>query len=114
MLIGVTALGLSDHLATPVGDHMSGVEIHAQLLENLVEGSLLSRPRFVRWIEIVWLLAGGLLLIVLVPRLPARASAGLLAVLVAAMAGFGLLLYLRVGVLLDAATPPWPSPSCSP
>jgi hypothetical protein len=43
VLIGVTALGLSDHLATPVGDHMSGVEIHAQFLENLVEGSLLSR-----------------------------------------------------------------------
>jgi serine phosphatase RsbU (regulator of sigma subunit)/CHASE2 domain-containing sensor protein len=105
VLIGVTALGLSDHLATPVGDHMSGVEVHAQFLENLVEGSLLSRPRFVRWIEISWLLAGGLLLIVLVPRLPARASVGLLAVLIVAMAGFGLLLYLRMGVLLDAATP---------
>jgi CHASE2 domain-containing sensor protein len=105
VLIGVTALGLSDHLATPVGDHMSGVEVHAQFLENLVEGSLLSRPRFVRWIEIGWLLAGGLLLIVLVPRLPARASVGLLAVLIVAMAGFGLVLYLRMGVLLDAATP---------
>ena len=105
VLIGVTALGLADYLATPVGDQMSGVEVHAQFLENLVEGSLLSRPRFVRWIEIGWLLAGGLLLIVLVPRLSARASVGLLAVLVAAMAGLGLLLYLRMGVLLDAATP---------
>jgi serine phosphatase RsbU (regulator of sigma subunit) len=105
VLIGVTALGLSDHLATPVGDHMSGVEVHAQLIENLVEGSLLSRPRFVRWIEIGWLLVGGLLLIALVPRLPARASVAVLAVLVAAMAGLGLLLYLRMSVLLDAATP---------
>jgi adenylate cyclase len=105
VLIGVTALGLSDHLATPVGDHMSGVEVHAQLIENLVEGSLLSRPQFVRWIEIGWLLVGGLLLIVLVPRLPARASVALLAVLVAPMAGLGLLLYLRMSVLLDAATP---------
>jgi adenylate cyclase len=105
VLIGVTAFGLADYLATPVGDQMSGVEVHAQFLENLVEGSLLSRPRFVRWIEIGWLLAGGLLLIVLVPRLSARASVGLLAVLVAAMAGLGLLLYLRMGVLLDAATP---------
>jgi serine phosphatase RsbU (regulator of sigma subunit)/CHASE2 domain-containing sensor protein len=105
VLIGVTALGLSDHLATPVGDHMSGVEIHAQFLENVVEGSLLSRPRFVRWIEIGWLVAGGLLLIVLVPRLSARASVGILAILVGAMAGLGLLLYLRMDVLLDAATP---------
>jgi adenylate cyclase len=105
VLIGVTALGLSDHLATPVGDHMSGVEVHAQLLENLVEGSLLSRPRAVRWIEIGWLLGGGLLLILLVPRLPARASAALLVGLIGALAGLGLLLYLRAGVLLDAATP---------
>ena len=105
VLIGVTALGLSDHLATPVGDHMAGVEVHAQLLENIVEGSLLSRPRFVGWIEIGWLLVGGLLLIGLVPRLPARASVGVLAALVAALAGFGLLLYLRMGVLLDVAVP---------
>jgi adenylate cyclase len=105
VLIGVTALGLSDHLATPVGDPMSGVEIHAQFIENLVEGSLLSRPWFVRWIEIGWLLVGGLLLIVLVPRLPARGSLGLLTALVAAMVGLGLLLYLRLSVLLDAATP---------
>jgi serine phosphatase RsbU (regulator of sigma subunit)/CHASE2 domain-containing sensor protein len=105
VLIGVTALGLSDHLSTPVGDHMAGVEVHAQLLENIVEGSLLSRPRFVRWVEIGWLLVGGLFLIVLVPRLPARASVGVLGALVAAMAGFGLLLYLRMGVLLDVAVP---------
>ncbi len=105
VLIGVTALGLSDHLATPVGDHMSGVEVHAQLLENLVEGSLLSRPRFIQWIELGWVLVGGLLLIVLVPRLPARASVGLLAILVVTTAGTGFLLFLRPRVLLDAATP---------
>lgn len=105
VLIGVTALGLSDHLATPVGDPMAGVEVHAQLLENIVEGSLLSRPRFVRWIEIGWLLVGGLLLIVLVPVSPARVSVGVLAVLVVAMAAVGLLLYLRMSVLLDVAVP---------
>jgi serine phosphatase RsbU (regulator of sigma subunit)/CHASE2 domain-containing sensor protein len=105
VLIGVTALGLSDHLATPVGDHMSGVEIHAQLIENLVEGSLLSRPRFARWIEIGGLLVGGLLLIVLIPWMSARLSLGLLAALLVVMAGLGLLLYLRMGVLLDAANP---------
>ena len=105
VLIGVAALGLSGQLATPVGDHMAGVEVHAQLLENLVDGSLLTRPRFVRWIEIGSLLVGGLLLIALVPRLPARGSAGLLAALIAAMTGLGFLLYLRASVLLDAATP---------
>jgi len=105
VLIGVIALGLADYLATPVADRMSGVEIHAQLLENMVEGSLLSRPRLVQWIEVGALLIGGLLLIVLVPRLPARVSAALWAGVIAAVAGLGLILYFRSGVLLDAATP---------
>jgi CHASE2 domain-containing sensor protein len=43
VLIGVTALGLSDYQATPVVDRMPGVEIHAQLLENIFDADLLSR-----------------------------------------------------------------------
>jgi CHASE2 domain-containing sensor protein len=105
VLIGVTALGLADYQATPVADRMSGVEIHAQFLENLVEGSLLSRPWFVRWLEIAVLLAGGVLLIALVPRLPARASAALWAGVIVVVAGLGVLLFLRGSVLLDVATP---------
>src|SRR5437867_3956488 len=45
VLIGVTALGLSDYQATPAADRMSGVEIHAQLLENMFDTDLLTRPR---------------------------------------------------------------------
>jgi serine phosphatase RsbU (regulator of sigma subunit)/CHASE2 domain-containing sensor protein len=105
VLIGVTALGLSGRLATPVGDHMTGVEVHAQILENLVDGSVLTRPWFVRWIETGALLLGGLLLIALVPRLPARGSVALLVALVVAVSGLGLLLYLNQSVLLDAVIP---------
>jgi serine phosphatase RsbU (regulator of sigma subunit)/CHASE2 domain-containing sensor protein len=105
VLIGVTALGLADYQATPVADRMSGVEIHAQVLENMVEGSLLSRPPLVRWAEVGMLLIAGLLLIVLVPRLPARVSVALWAGVIAVVAGLGLILYLRSGVLLDVVTP---------
>ena len=44
VLVGVTALGLSDYQATPVGDRMPGVEIHAQAPGGLFDGTLLSRP----------------------------------------------------------------------
>ena len=43
VLVGVTALGLGDYHATPVSTPMSGVEIHAQLLENIFDADLLSR-----------------------------------------------------------------------
>jgi adenylate cyclase len=105
VLIGATALGLSDYQATPVADRMAGIEIHAQLLEGVVEGTLLTRPVLVRWIEVGLLAAGGLLLVSEVPRRRARTSVGLLLLLLAGLPALGFVLYLARGILLDAATP---------
>lgn len=105
VLIGVTALGLSDYQATPVADRMAGVEIHAQFLEAVVDGALLSRPPLARWIEIGLLVAGGLLVVLAVPLLRARTSLALIVLLVAAILALGFVLYARRGILLDAATP---------
>jgi CHASE2 domain-containing sensor protein/serine phosphatase RsbU (regulator of sigma subunit) len=105
VLIGVTALGLSDYQATPVADRMAGVEIHAQFLEAVVDGALLSRPPLAHWFEIGVLVAGGLLLVIAVPRLRAGTSVTLILLLVAAVLAVGFLLYIRRGILLDAATP---------
>jgi len=44
VLIGVTGLGLLEYQSTPVGERMPGSEIHAQLLENLYDNTLLRRP----------------------------------------------------------------------
>ena len=44
VLIGVTGLGLLDYQNTPVGERMPGSEIHAQLVENLFDQTLLRRP----------------------------------------------------------------------
>jgi adenylate cyclase len=105
VLIGVTALGLSDYQATPVADRMAGVEIHAQLLENIFDTDLLSRPRAVVWAEAGLLLAGGLLLILIMPRSSALASVATYGLMVVAIATAGALLYLKSGILFDAAFP---------
>ena len=105
VLIGVTALGLSDYQATPVAERMSGVEIHAQLLESIFDGDLLSRPRAAAWAEAGVLIAAGLLLVLVVPRLPARTSVALFVLVIGAMGAGGFLLYLHRGVLFDAALP---------
>src|SRR5262249_35842705 len=44
VLLGTTALAISDRHATPLGDRRSGVEIHAQLLQNILDGDVLDRP----------------------------------------------------------------------
>jgi len=105
VLIGVTALGLSDYQATPVTERMSGVEIHAQLLESIFDGDLLSRPRAAAWTEAAVLLVAGIGLVLLVPRLAVRTSAGAFALLIGLMWAGGFLAYLRRGLLFDAALP---------
>ena len=105
VLIGVTALGLSDYQATPVADRMAGVEIHAQLLENIFDADLLSRPREVVWAEVGLLLAGGLTLVLVMSRGSALASVVIYASTVGVFVGVGILLYLEQGFLFDAAVP---------
>ena len=43
VLVGATAVAIGDFRATPVADRMPDVEIHAQLVEALLAGDLLSR-----------------------------------------------------------------------
>ena len=64
VLIGVTGLGLLEYQNTPVGERMPGSEIHAQLLENLYDGTLLRRPDWAPWLETaLFLLLGGWLVV---------------------------------------------------
>jgi serine phosphatase RsbU (regulator of sigma subunit)/CHASE2 domain-containing sensor protein len=101
VLIGATAFGLSDDQTTPVADRMSGVELHAQLLE----GALLTRPPLARVLELVVLGAAGLLLVVAVPRLRPRVSAALLLGLIVVALALGFAVYRTRGLLMDTATP---------
>ena len=68
-IIGATAIGIADVAATPVLSRMDGVEIHAQLIENILSGSRLQRPPSARWWELLALVALALPLIVFLPRL---------------------------------------------
>jgi len=105
VLVGLSALGLIDYQTTPLGERMPGIEIHAQVLENIFDGKLLSRPRWARWAEGAAFLVFGLLVVYGVPRLGPRRSAVLLAVLLAALTGAGFAAYKTAGLLIDALVP---------
>ena len=105
VLIGVTGLGLLEYQNTPVGVRMPGSEIHAQLLENLYDGTLLRRPEWAPELEtVVFLLLGGWL-VYATPRWKPRNAALLLAigVMLPAAVAFGAFRTQRA--LFDAATP---------
>jgi len=105
VLFGVTGIGLLDQQATPLGERMPGIEIHAQLLENIFDSNLLGRPPWTRWGETALIVALGALLVLAVPVLsPVRSSL----ILIAATGGLlvlGMILFRYTGVLFDAAAP---------
>lgn len=45
VLIGSTALGLNDRIATPYGGNGAGLTVHAQLLRGAIDGTLPATPR---------------------------------------------------------------------
>ena len=105
VLIGVTGLGLLDFHATPVGQLMPGIEIHAQILEGIFEGSLLQRPDYLAMLERLLLLVGGVLLIIAVPAVKPRVGAWLYVASMAGLLASGIALYAFKQILFDIAWP---------
>ncbi len=105
VLIGVSVLGLKELQNTPLKELMPGVEIHAQLLENLYDGTLLSRPVWGRWVESMAFVVLGVLLIYATPRWRPRYSALLAVCCLALLGSVGFLLFRTEHLLLDAFIP---------
>jgi adenylate cyclase len=104
VLIGVTGLGLLDQKVTPLGEHVPGVEIHQQVLEQIFDGGYLRRPYGANWLESGMLLLAGLLLIAAVPALRVWASATSFVAVLGALLVIGFVAF-RNGLLLDVASP---------
>jgi len=103
-VVGTSAPGLLDLRATPLDPVISGVEINAQALEQLLSKRLLVRPDYAVGMEIVLAILWSLVLALLVYRWGARVSAavGFASVL---MLSLGSLWAFSRGVLLDAVFP---------
>ncbi len=71
VVVGTSAVGLEDFRATPVANFMPGVEIHAQIIENILTQQFLYRPAYAIGMELVFTFAFGILVIWLVPRIGA-------------------------------------------
>ena len=77
VLIGTSAAGLQDLRSSPLDLVIPGVEIHAEVVEQVLTGDYVSRPDFAFATEVTYILGVGLLLILLLPRLGALWCAAL-------------------------------------
>jgi adenylate cyclase len=105
VLVGTTAAGLNDLRATPVSAVYPGVEVHANLIVSILDGTFKHRPDYAVGAELLQVLGAGLLLTFALAVL-APAPAVLLALATAALlGGCNLYLYRAHDAVLDVAMP---------
>lgn len=105
VLIGTSAVGLLDVKTTPVDPVVPGVEVHAQILENVLTRSTLSRPNFAGALEILAALVVGGAVIWLVPVFGPLVILLLGIVLSVLIAGASWYLFDQQRLLIDASFP---------
>ena len=105
VLIGVTGLGLLDYQTTPLGDRVPGVEIHAQILEQIFEAAYLKRPANLQGLELGLLALTALAFALTVPTMGVAASIALYVGTVAVLIALGIEGFLVEGLLIDVAWP---------
>jgi adenylate cyclase len=87
ILVGTTAPGLFDLRASPVANVYPGVEIHANLIAGMLDGTIKQRPPYVLGAEVVLLAVSGIAMALLLPIVsPLRATVLTAVVLVIAFA----------------------------
>jgi len=105
LLIGTSAAGLLDLRATPLEPSVPGVELHAQAIEQILEGAFLQRPDFATPAELFYILVLGTLIAFLIYRLGAAGSAVLGGLAVATVIGVSWYAFDAFGWLVDPIYP---------
>jgi adenylate cyclase len=88
ILVGTSAPGLLDLRATPIDTAVPGIDIHAQVIEHLITGEFLERPDYALALEELIILTLGLMLALVLPRVPATSS-GIIGLLTIGFVLFG-------------------------
>ena len=103
VLVGTTAPGLLDLRSTPVNPVYPGVEVHANILSAMLDGSYKIRPEYSSGLLLVLTLAVGVVLSVMMPLLSATWSLVVASVVVLASVAVNSLLYFQANLVLPVA-----------
>ncbi len=102
-LVGTTAPGLLDLRSTPVGSVYPGVEVHANMIAGMLNGTIKQKPPYMLGAEVMLLLIGGVFLSILMPFLgPLKATlVSLVAMLL--ITGLNILIWSGMGMIMPLA-----------
>jgi len=104
-IIGVSGVGTIDVASTPVSTKMDGLEIQAQIVENILENSRLIRPPHAIWLELGIFLLVGILLITLLPWFRPGYGIAAFVLAVVLLCSGSILSFIKAKTLYDPSFP---------
>ena len=105
VLIGTSAVGLRDIVATPTDASLPGVRVHAELIDQMLGETFLSRPDWARGAELSLAIVLGLILVAVAQQGAAVRSAIAAVILVAIAIAVSWLAFSHYRLLLDPLLP---------
>lgn len=105
LILGTSAPGLKDMRSTPLDPVTSGVELHAQALEQMILGEFINRPDWMAGAEVVLMLAIALVVIFAVKRFSPMWGAVVTFTAIAASFYISVKLFYGSGLIVEPVTP---------
>jgi eukaryotic-like serine/threonine-protein kinase len=105
VLIGMMATGGGDLYISPVADLFPGVELNANVINNVLASSYLIRPEWAQKLELGLMLLFALFVALAIPHLSAGKSAIIAVILLAATVGGGIYAFTQYGYWLKMMYP---------
>jgi len=101
VLIGSSAEGLKDLRSTALQPFRPGVEVHANIIEQVLSGQYLLRPSVTKGVEAIYILVAGLFFILIAPFFGALVSVALCLIIIAFAVFGAYYAYVEYGLLID-------------
>jgi len=105
IFIGSSAEGLKDLRSTPLQPFIPGVEVHANVLEQILQQNFITRPKAIIGVELMTLCIAGSIVTLLASFWGAVSMAFLTMVLVSGLFAISWLSFDHYGILLDSFYP---------
>jgi adenylate cyclase len=105
LFVGASAMAMKDLRATPLNPRAAGVEVHAQIVEQMFLGDFLERPDWAAGLEFTYLTLLGILLILILPKAGAVRCAVIAFLAIASAFGTCWYAFVRWHFLIDPVFP---------
>ena len=104
VLLGVTLTGLGEQNVTSRAPRLPGVEVIANVIENILDQNFIRRPSWASGAELAMIVLFGAFISFGVPRLHAGTSAAITGVLTVAVVGVAMYLFASQGIWIKCST----------